>query len=55
MEALGAWLELDLEAEPISGSLRLQDDIPRPFVGWLGLSVALEALRRTPVQDSKEA
>ena len=55
METLGAWLELDLEAEPIAGTLRLQDDIARPFVGWLGLSVVLEALRRTPAQDSKEA
>jgi len=55
MEPLGAWLELDLEGEPISGTLRLQGEITRPFVGWLGLSVVLEALRRTPAHDCKEA
>ena len=53
MKVLGAWLELDLEGEPISGTLRLQDDITHPFVGWLGLSVVLEALRRTPVHDCR--
>lgn len=37
------WLEVDLETEPIMGSLRLLDDDPIPFLGWLGLTAALSA------------
>jgi hypothetical protein len=44
--AIGVWLELDLDAQPIEGTLTPPDRPPNPFVGWLGLTAALEALRR---------
>ena len=47
--AMGVWLEIDLDSEPISGSIRAEDDTPKPFVGWLGLTAVLETLRRNGV------
>jgi hypothetical protein len=38
-------LDLDLEAEPISGRISLEDGEPLPFVGYTGLISALEAIR----------
>lgn len=43
--ALCVWLELELDAEPIRGTLCLPDGDSRPFVGWLGLTSCLSALR----------
>lgn len=43
---LGLWLEVDLDSEPITGSIRVADETPRPFVGWLGLTAVLEAVHR---------
>lgn len=46
-------LEVDLDAEPIEGTMSPAGGQPNPFVGWLGLTAALEGLRsreelRTP-------
>ncbi len=35
-------LDLDLASEPIEGELRTADGQSRAFVGWLGLTAALE-------------
>jgi hypothetical protein len=45
------WLELDLEAQPIEGTLTAPDGPATPFVGWLGLTVALEGLRSDSTGD----
>lgn len=42
---LALWLELDLEAQPINGTLAPPCGPSVPFVGWLGLTAALEKLR----------
>ena len=42
---IDVWLELDLDAQPIEGTLGRRDGPRRPFVGWLGLTAALEELR----------
>ena len=38
------WLELDLEAQPIAGTIGTAGARPSPFFGWLGLTAALEGL-----------
>lgn len=35
-------LDLDLASEPIEGEVRACDGLSHPFVGWLGLTSALE-------------
>jgi hypothetical protein len=35
-------LELDTDADPISGRMTEPGETSRPFVGWLGLAAALE-------------
>ena len=35
-------LELDLASEPIEGEVQAADGASHPFVGWLGLTSALE-------------
>lgn len=45
---LRLWLELDLDAEPIRGTLRQSGGPSSTFTGWLGLSAALERLREVP-------
>ncbi len=42
------WLELDLEADPIHGTLQAPGGAASPFSGWLGLTAAIEGLRRPP-------
>ncbi len=42
------WLEVELDEQPIKGSLRMPDGDVRPFVGWLGLTSCLTALRTRP-------
>ena len=44
-------LELDLEAQPIEGNLGRPGGPSTPFVGWLGLTAALEGLRRSSERD----
>lgn len=44
--AIGLWLEIQLDSEPICGSIRGADDAPKSFVGWLGLTALLESFRR---------
>lgn len=36
-------LDLDLKSEPIEGEVRADGGRTRPFVGWLGLTSALES------------
>lgn len=40
-----AMLEVDLASDPICGSVVTVGGSSRAFVGWLGLTVALESLR----------
>jgi len=56
-------LQLDTDADPISGEIGEAGGPSRPFVGWLGLAAALERVfaRRLssvpaerPTQDSEE-
>lgn len=42
------WLQVELDEQPIKGSLRMPDGDVRPFVGWLGLTSCLTALRTRP-------
>lgn len=42
------WLELDLDAHPIAGTVRAPGEDPVGFVGWLGLTAELERLRARP-------
>lgn len=48
------WLELDLDTLPIKGTLSAPDCPPIPFVGWLGLTAALEGLRTVGDGSSDE-
>ncbi len=38
-------LLIDLDADPINGSLETADGSSRGFVGWIGLGAALNAIR----------
>lgn len=40
-ESIRINLEVESGAEPIQGSLRVQDEAPQPFRGWLQLSALL--------------
>lgn len=46
MAVMGLSLEVDLDSEPISGSIRVADEAPERFVGWLGITALLEAVRK---------
>ena len=35
-------LEVEVGSEPIEGSIRVCDEMPRPFRGWLQLSALLQ-------------
>lgn len=41
-------LELDLDSDPIAGTLLAPGEAPVAFVGWLGLAAELERLRAHP-------
>lgn len=41
-------LALDLDADPIAGTVRAPGEDPAAFVGWLGLTAELERLRAGP-------
>jgi hypothetical protein len=55
--AIRIWLELDLDAEPIEGTLTPPREGPSRFVGWLGLTAALEGLHRAhaPNEEGRSA
>lgn len=38
-------LEVDRDADPITGTLTHSGHLERPFTGWLGLSNAIESIR----------
>lgn len=38
-------LEVDRDAEPITGTLRHDADVERPFTGWLALTEVIESIR----------
>jgi hypothetical protein len=40
---------------PISGTVRAEAELARPFVGWMGLLAALEAALGTDCQDGDGA
>jgi hypothetical protein len=40
-------LELDIDAQPVSGQLQLDGSIPRDFDGWLELTSLIETIRNT--------
>ena len=45
-------LRIDLEADPITGSLSAAHGPSRRFSGWIGLAAALEAIRaQLPVSE----
>ncbi len=43
--AIRVWMEVNLDSNPIRGTLRSPGRSPSAFVGWLGLTVALDGLR----------
>ena len=45
-------LDLDLDAEPISGRLALEGAEPLSFTGYTGLIAALESIRAGEPQES---
>ncbi len=49
-----AWLELDFDAQPIEGTLAPPGGPTTPFVGWLGLTVALDGLRPAATADHED-
>ncbi|MEX2457511.1 MAG: hypothetical protein WD770_00820 [Actinomycetota bacterium] len=51
-DAIQAWLELRLDTEPIEGTLTIPGAAANPFVGWIGLTAAIEGLR-SPGRPSK--
>lgn len=51
---IALWLELDLDAQPIAGTLSPPGGPASPFVGWLGLTAALAGLRREPESPTTE-
>lgn len=46
-------LEIDLHREPITGTLGLPDKAPSHFTGWIGLTAALEGLRRGTQEEER--
>ena len=38
-------IELDPGAEPLSGTIRVAGEEPRPFVGWMQLAHAIDVAR----------
>jgi hypothetical protein len=44
-------LEVDLDREPISGTLRPERGAEEPFVGWLGFVDALKRLHQRKEQQ----
>ena len=45
-------LVIDLDAEPINGSLETPDGRSRGFLGWIGLAATLNAIREADAEDT---
>jgi hypothetical protein len=45
------WIELDVDADSIAGTVHRGEEPVRPFTGWLELVAVLEAVRRPPDPD----
>lgn len=45
-DVVRVWLEIEVDSDPIAGTIHLHDEKGVPFVGWLALSSGLERLRR---------
>lgn len=51
---IGLWLEIDLGSGPITGTIRVAGDAPKPYFGWAGLTAVIEGLRtQRPVTRSQ--
>jgi len=48
-------LSIDLNADPITGSLRAAHGPSRRFDGWIGLAATLEALRADAAKKQRPA
>jgi hypothetical protein len=46
-------VRIDLDADPITGSLTTADGALRRFSGWIALAAALEAVREARTQDTE--
>jgi hypothetical protein len=46
-------VELEPGAEPLAGTIQVQDGTPRPFIGWIELTHAIEGARG--LQDGAQA
>lgn len=47
-------VELERREQPISGTVRVESEPDRPFVGWIGLLASLEAALGTDVQGAEK-
>jgi hypothetical protein len=49
-------VELEAGAEPVSGTVQVEDGPARPFIGWIELARAIERARELadPEKDRKE-
>lgn len=47
-------LVVDLDAQPIRGTVAAHGGVPHPFAGWLGLTAALEGFRRKKRDEEEE-
>ena len=45
-------LVIDLDAEPINGSLTTADGRSRAFLGWIGLAATLNAISEAAAEDT---
>jgi hypothetical protein len=48
-------VELERRENPISGTVRSEAEVDRPFVGWMGLLAALEAALGTNGQAGEDS
>ena len=48
-------LEVDREADPISGTVIQSGQPDRPFIGWLALTDAIESIRGTSAEAPEPA
>ncbi len=46
--AIRVWMEVDLDSNPIRGTLHTPDGPASSFTGWLGLTAALDGMRSEP-------
>jgi hypothetical protein len=48
-------IDLERRENPIGGTVRAESAAPRPFVGWMGLLAALEAVLGRDGQGGEDA